>query len=368
MQRTVSSVLLVFMITLSLVLSDSALAGTRPRGRTLVSPQQSTNQTGARSTKPAQDRGWPRGYSLPSEAQIVLFEPQIASWENQKHAVAFAAVSYVAKGEQKPVLGTIKLETETEVSLEQRLVKFSTLKITETNFQTLPKEQTREIVDEIEKNIPDEDRIITLDRVLAYVDKSTISPKNVAGLKSDPPKIYMSQTPSILVSFDGEPIWSPIKGNELKFAVNTNWDVFQHTPTGLYYLRNDTSWLKSTQLTGAWSRAGKLPDSFNKLPEDENWKDVRSNLPGANIKELPSVYVSAEPAELILIEGAPIYVPVPNTQLLWVSNTESDLFRLGKDGPFLLPGNRQMVQRSHHQRTMDFRNTKTPRRIQNDLS
>src|SRR5688572_27228229 len=144
MQRTASSVLPVFMIALSLAVSDSALA--------LVSPQQSTNRPGAGSAKPAQDRGWPRGYSLPSEAQIVLFEPQIATWENQKHAVALAAVSYVAKGEQKPVLGTIKLETETEVSTEQRLVKFSTIKITETNFQTLTKEQTREIVDEIEKN------------------------------------------------------------------------------------------------------------------------------------------------------------------------------------------------------------------------
>ena len=334
MQRTVSSVSLGFMITLSLVLCDLTLAGTRSRGRTLVSPQQSTNQTGVRSTKLAQDRGWPRGYSLPSEAQIVLFEPQFASWENQKLAVAFAAVSYVAKGGQKPALGTIKIETETQVSLEQRLVKFSRLKVTETNFQTLAKEQTRELVDEIEKKIPDEDRIITLDRVLAYIDKSTISPKNVAGLKSDPPKIYMSQTPAILVSFDGEPIWSPIKGNELKFAVNTNWDVFQHPPTGLLYLRNDTSWLKSTQLTGPWSHAGKLPNSFNKLPEDENWKEVRANLPGAPVKELPSVYVNTEPAELIQIRGIPNYEPVANTQLLWVSNTESDLFRVGKDGAF----------------------------------
>ncbi len=56
--------------------------------------------------------------------------------------------------------------------------------------------------------------------------------------------------------------------------------------------------------------------------------------PAHAVKELPSVYVTTEPAELILIEGAPKYVPVPNTQLLWVSNTESDLFRLGKDGPF----------------------------------
>jgi hypothetical protein len=304
MQRSISPVLLAFIITASVM------------------------------AQKAQDRGWPRGYNLPSEAQIVLFQPQIASWEDQKHIVALAAVSYVAKGAEKPIVGTIKIESDTQVSVEQRLVQFSTLKITEANFQTLPKEQTREIVNEIEKNIPAEDRVIALDRVLAYVDKSTIRSKNVSGLKSDPPRIYLSKMPAILVGFDGEPIWSPIKDNELKFAVNTNWDIFQHGPTGMYYLRNDTSWLRAAQLTGPWSRAAKLPDSFSKLPDDDNWKDVRASLPGTGVKILPSVYVSTDPSEMLLIEGEPKYVPVPGTQLLWVSNTESDLFRMGKDGPF----------------------------------
>ena len=304
MRRTIGSILLVFTITAAVVAQQ------------------------------AQDRGWPRGYNLPSEAQIVLFQPQIASWDDQKHAVALAAVSYVAKGAEKPVIGTVKIEADTEVSVEQRLVRFSTFKITEANFPTLPKEQTAEITKEIEKNIPADDRIMALDRVLAYVDKSTIRPKNVAGIKSDPPKIYLSKTPAILVSFDGEPIWSPIKDNELKFAVNTNWDFFQHGPTGLYYLRNDNTWLKSTALTGPWSRAGKLPDSFNKLPADDNWKDVRASLPGAAIKVMPSVYVTSDPSEMLLLDGEPKYEPVAGTQLLWVSNTESDVFRYGKDGPF----------------------------------
>ena len=304
MQRMISSILFVFILTVT---------GTAQK---------------------AQDRGWPRGYNLPNEAQIVLFQPQIASWNDQKHAVALAAVSYVPKGAEKPVVGTIRIEADTEVSLEQRLVRFATFKITEANFQTLPKEQTAEIVKEIEKNIPANDRLITLDRVLAYIDKSTILPKNVAGMKSDPPKLYVTKTPAILVSFDGEPIWSPIKDNELKFAVNTNWDVFQHGPTGLYYLRNDTSWFKSTSLTGAWSSAGKLPVSFNKLPAEENWKDVRASLPGAPVKRLPSVFVTMVPSELILLDGEPTYVPVPGTQLLWISNTESDLFRLGNQGLF----------------------------------
>ncbi|HEU4711948.1 MAG TPA: hypothetical protein VFS76_10310 [Pyrinomonadaceae bacterium] len=309
--------------------SGATFSGATFRGATF-SPQATRGNARGQT---ASDRGWPRGYSLPSEAQIVIYEPQIASWEEQKHLVALAAVSRVAKGEKKPALGTIRFEADTSVSLEQRLVKFSTLKITETSFQTLSKEQTQEIVSEIEKNLPQEDRIIALDRVLAFVDKSTINPKGVDGLKADPPRIILTQTPSILVNFDGDPIWSPIKDNELKFAVNTNWDIFQHQPTGMFYLRNDTTWLRATDLKGYWSAATKLPASFSKLPEDDNWKDVRANLPGAPVKELPKVYITTDPTELIYIAGEPKYVPVPNTGLLWISNTESDLFRLGKDGP-----------------------------------
>ena len=88
----------------------------------------------------------------------------------------------------------------------------------------------QETVGEITKAIPEDERIIGLDRVLAFVDKSTIMPKDVPGLKADPPPIFFSQTPAVLVNFDGEPIWSPIAKNDLKFAVNTNWDVFQHEP------------------------------------------------------------------------------------------------------------------------------------------
>jgi hypothetical protein len=84
---------------------------------------------------------------------------------------------------------------------------------------------------------------LALDRVLANLDKSQIIPKNVEGVKADPPPIFFSQTPAILVNLDGDPIWSPIKDNDLKFAVNTNWDLFQHEPTKTYYL-----------LTGSGSR------------------------------------------------------------------------------------------------------------------
>ena len=79
----------------------------------------------------------------------------------------------------------------------------------------------------------------------------------------------------------------------------------------------------------------QLPESFKKLPADDNWKDVKANLPGKAIAAtaVPRVFVSNTPAELLLLTGEPRYAPVTGTGLMWVSNTDSDVFRLGKTGP-----------------------------------
>jgi hypothetical protein len=309
--------------------STAPPAGQKP------APTPARAQAAAQPAEPPIDGGWPRVYSVASGGSILVYQPQVASWPNQKHIVAYSAVSYRSSASTKPALGTIKLETSTSVALTDRLVRFEPLKITEANFQTLPKEQVREVTDAIEKAIPDDDRVIALDRVLSNLDKSDIVSKNVEGIKSDPPTIFFSKTPAVIVNLDGEPIWSPIKENDLKYAVNTNWDLFQHTSSNTLYLRNEGSWLKATDVKGPWTAAGTLPGSFAKLPNEENWKEVKAALPGRALKpgQVPKVFVTFTPGELILLTGEPTYQAVQGTNLLWVSNTDSDLFRLGKAGP-----------------------------------
>jgi hypothetical protein len=312
--------------------------GAKPATAAPATAKPTTAKPTGAAAQTAGDRGWPRPYTTPSQGHVVVYEPQISGWTNQKVLVAHAAASYQAKAtgaDAKPVLGTIKFEADTRVSLDERLVNFAHMRITESNFPSLPKEQLREITDEIAKAIPEDDRVIGLDRVLAFIDKSPILPKEVVGLKADPPAIFFSSTPAIIVNFDGEPIWSPIDKNDLKFAVNTNWDVFEHGPTKAYYLRYNQSWLTTTSLTGAWTPAGKLPGSFAALPASENFKEVKAALPGKPLTagERPTVNVSLVPAELIVLRGAPAYLVVNGAkELLWVSNTESDVFRLGKTG------------------------------------
>ncbi len=313
-------------------------AATPPKQTPAPPPKPATTQPAAApataAPKPAApvDGGWPRVHNLPSGGTVLVYQPQVASWDKQAHLVAYSAVSYRSQSAEKPALGTIKLEADTKVSVADRLVSFKNMKIVEANLQTVPKPEVAEVASTIERAIPDDERVIALDRVLANLDKSQIVPKNVEGIKADPPTIFFSKAPAVIVNLDGEPIWSPIKENDLKYAVNTNWDLFQHVPTNTYYLRNDASWLKATDVKGPWTPAGTLPNSFKKLPAEENWKDVKANLPGKPLKTAPKVFVSMQPGELILLRGEPNYLSVQGTELLWVSNTDSDVFRLGKGG------------------------------------
>ena len=61
--------------------------------------------------------------------------------------------------------GMIKVEADTKVSVSDRLVNFSVIRIVESNFPTLEKDQLQEVVATVGSGIPQEERVIALDRV-----------------------------------------------------------------------------------------------------------------------------------------------------------------------------------------------------------
>jgi hypothetical protein len=278
------------------------------------------------------DPGWPRSYPTQAGATLLLYQPQVESWANQSHMVLWAASAYTAKGAEKPDLGTIKFDANTTISTEARQVHFTDLRVLETHFPSLGRDQTQDAAAGLKAALGDKQPVMSLDRVLGVVDKSSIAIKKRDDVKADPPIVAWSQTPAVLVNLDGPPVWSPISRTDLEYAVNTNWDLFQSG--GRLYLRDESSWYAADSLSGAWSPAGKLPASFSKLPADSNWSAARANIPGKTAKTKPRIFVSESPSELVLLDGPPRYQPVTGTQLQWVANTESDLFRMGTSGAF----------------------------------
>lgn len=260
------------------------------------------------------------------KATFIVYPPQIEVWKDYLKIDAWVAVKATHKSKDTSYFGSLHILAETQADFETRTVVISNFTISETHFQGAGEDLSRELGEEARRAIRKDPLVVPLDLLLASTERGKARVKE-AVVNLSPPKIFYSEEPAILVLLDGEPVLSPIEGTDLLFAVNTNWDLFFDKPSSTYYLLNKKTWLMATDFNGPWTPPLKMPKSFFKLPDDENWKAVRKTLSGRpGGKNNPKVFSSTQPAELILTEGKPKHTPIKGTKLLYVTNTENDLF------------------------------------------
>lgn len=217
---------------------------------------------------------------------------------------------------------------DTTVAFEERLVILTDRTFDEITFSEVSAVDAANLKDIVLGAMPPERPMtISLDRIVAGMDVDKVNVRRT-DVNLAPPQIFVSESEAVLVMFLGKPRFKPVaEGHDLMFAVNTNWDVLLDSTSSKYYLLNDRSWLMTDDVAaGAWTPVSSLPKSFGKLPLDENWSDVRAAIPGESARSIPQIFVSFEPAELIVTHGKPEFEPIPGTKLMLVTNTENDLF------------------------------------------
>lgn len=276
--------------------------------------------------RPDPKEDWPRVHTLET-GKVVMYQPQIESWDDYKHFVAKAALQVIPAGKESGIYGAIHLEADTQVNYQTRMVLVQKIQATDLNFPNSDPEAVEEAT-KIANELISQTHLmaISLDRMIAALEISNLQ-HPVIDVNLNPPPVFYSSEPAILVMFIGEPKLETIKDNDLMFAANTNWDLFLDPASGNYYLLNEDSWLKTEDLAkGPWEAAGDLPKGLSQLPDDENWTDVKKHIPGKPDADIPKVFIANQPSELIVTDGEPSYTPITGTHLLYVPNTDSDLF------------------------------------------
>ena len=272
--------------------------------------------------------GWPRSYEDGGN-KVIVHQPQLDDWKDYTELNGKTAVAVELKGEGKEYYGAITLQAVTETDIDTRIVLLKNIKITDMTFPNIENQLAERCQRAVMSALPvgDQSMTFSLDRVLAGLERTAQQVKAVA-INLDPPPIYYNESPAVLVMFMGEPKFETVPGiSALLYAVNTNWDIVLEVGTSNYYMLNGRTWLVTKDLVkGPWQAAGTLPESFLKLPDDDNWKAVKENIPGQKASVVPKVLVTTEPAELILANGPPSYSPITGTSLLYAMNTESDIF------------------------------------------
>ena len=296
----------------------------------VVSPTQLAAQASPGSTASAPspaavgDPGWPRQI-VKNGVKLVYYQPQVDSWEKYQLLKARMAFSLTPQS-GKPALGVVSVEAGTTVDNNTRTVYLHDLKYTSVRFSGIDATSEAQLQQTFRAIVPPEGEPVALDRLLADLD-TTKMPLKTAPLKNDPPQIFYSASPAILLMVQGQPVLSPIEKTDLQFVVNTNWDLFFEKSKGDYYLLDNNLWLTSKNLGGPWVATKTLPKDMAKLPPGQNFDDVKRYVPPpATTGRAPRVVYSQTPAELLLLRGAPVYTRISGTRLLYVTNTDNDVF------------------------------------------
>ncbi len=271
------------------------------------------------------DPGWPREFK-DGTAVVTAYQPQIEDWKDNRLITARIALTVIRAAGEKPIPGALSIEAETVIDQERREVIFETLKITNASFPSVSGADLQQMQALVNRVLPPKPMPISIELLSEAVELSKLR-KTEVRVNLDPPPIYVRTGKAILVIIDGEPIMADIESSGLTYVLNTNWDLLQDKATARYYLLNEQYWLTAATLNGPWAAASSLPQGFSKLPEDENWKDVKAQLPAkAAATPPPEVIIASKPSELILLDGAPLLEAITGTALMTVVNTHSDLF------------------------------------------
>ncbi len=267
---------------------------------------------------------WPKTFQQNGNT-LTVYQPQVDSWKDYTNISFRSAIALTPVIDGKTQYGVLSVQAETFVDDDNRTVLMTNLQKT-FNFPGMPDAQATAMKAMVNSLLPSNSFIdLSLDQVLAYMHQQTKVPQ--VQLNYDPPPIYYSDTPAILVIYMGQPQFKPIAGTDLLFAVNTNWVVVMDTKSSQYYLLDGNSWLTAPDpMKGPWTAAQSLPADLSKLPREANWEAVSKHVPGVPIPTVPKVITSSEPAELIVTSGAPDYTPIPGTRLMYVSNPTMPVF------------------------------------------
>ena len=87
-------------------------------------------------------------------------------------------------------------------------------------------------------------------------------------VQNNPPAIFVSNTPAILLNVDGEAKRADIAGTNLGFVVNSNFPLFfeKESPKD-YYLFTGEQWFKSTSMEGPWCSGAEIAGGFHQSGE-----------------------------------------------------------------------------------------------------
>ena len=201
----------------------------------------------------ATELAWPRTLTSSDGMQVTFYQPQVDSWEYYAVLDYHMAIELQFPGASSTIPGTLRMTGQTSTDVGTQTVALYSQEIVSTTFPGVSAATAQQYRSIVQSVIPTTTMNLTLPQVQAYMTGASLGGRHCRHsaraprariLKVGPglpptlpqpaPPIYYSESPAILVIFEGKPGFAPVtSGSTLLFSVNTNWAVFQDKNSGI---------------------------------------------------------------------------------------------------------------------------------------
>jgi hypothetical protein len=271
-----------------------------------------------------QDR-WPQEF-MTQDGKISVYQPQLESYKGDK-IKGRAALSIRSKDAEEPVFGMVWFSGRAITDRETKSVEFRNMEVERVKFPQSTSEQEKQATEVLKKEsahwMPTQ---MTLDRLLAVTSANEWGKVQSSRLNMEPPKIIFTTTPSVLILINGKPELRKVENSTFERVINTPFLILFDPGRKIYYTKGGDFWYSSSNVLGPWENLSNPPapvvDVAGRIMEPQEKSD--SDEPKPNVP--PRIIVATEPTELIVSEGQPEFAPVEDTELLYMSNTPSEVF------------------------------------------
>lgn len=279
----------------------------------------------AASQTKSSDNGWPRKFAVGTNS-VAVYQPQIEEWLGNSLS-ARAAIAITENQSKQPLYGVLWFSARAEIDKINRLVTLSDFKVKKLNIPLAP-DKAAAFQLAFQARVVRQDEVIALDRLLADMAINHAATNSTSyEVKNDPPQVFFTTRPAVLVLIDGIPVLRPVKDTSLERVINTRSLLLRDQTSGKFYLRLMDGWMESSNLNGPWTIAGQTSPDLRKTLENSSKNGSEPSLAEAiRQNAVPSILVSTQPAELLQTQGDPQVASIEGTELLYVINTENDIF------------------------------------------
>jgi len=261
---------------------------------------------------------WPK--DIKSGAYVItLYAPEDQSYLDNK-LVSNIAFAIKKKGDE-PVFGMLWTTSILDVDRASRQASLASVKIDEVRLPNeISESQKKDFENLINAEIPKWNIVFPLDELLNNLKEVSIT---TTELNNVPPKIIFSNEAAVLILIDGAPKLKEVeKGYEL--VENTGAFIIKNNSSNTFYLKGGNFWYTSKMASGPWVAIEKVPSEVKKIAKKAETKDDTTDDDYTG--KAPKIIVANEPTELIVFNGEAKFSPLQDTNLLFVENTESNVF------------------------------------------